>query len=99
MPFDDRVNYLTVLQQMHKALYELNVGADFVFPERTHFSKYRVIVVPPLYVASDQLLKQLSDYVKNGGHVVMSFKSGFTDENDTVRAVRAPGPLRAAAGF
>ena len=98
MPFDDRVNYMTVLQQMHKALYELNVGADFVFPERTDFNRYRVIVVPPLYVAGDELLDQLSDYVKKGGHVVMSFKSGFTDENDTVRAVRAPGPLRAAAG-
>jgi beta-galactosidase len=99
MPIADRVNYMTVLQQMHQALYDLNVGADFVFPERTDFSKYRVIVVPPLYVASDELLNQLSDYVKKGGHVVMSFKSGFTDENDTVRAVRAPGPLRAAAGF
>jgi beta-galactosidase len=55
--------------------------------------------VPPLYVASDELLQKLSEYVSNGGHVVMSFKSGFTDENDTVRAVRAPGPLRAAAGF
>jgi beta-galactosidase len=99
MPFDDRVNYMSVLQQMHKALYELNIGADFVFPERTDFSKYRVIVVPPLYVASDDLLEELSEYVRKGGHVVMSFKSGFTDENDTVRAVRAPGPLRAAAGF
>jgi beta-galactosidase len=99
MPFDDRVNYMTVLQQMHQVLYDLNVGADFVFPERTDFSKYRVIVVPPLYVASDELLEQLSEYVKKGGHVVMSFKSGFTDENDTVRAIRAPGRLRAAAGF
>jgi beta-galactosidase len=99
MPIDQRVNYMTVLYQMHKALYELNVGTDFVFPERTDFSKYRVVVVPPLYVASDELLNKLSEYVKNGGHVVMSFKSGFTDEHDTVRAVRAPGPLRAAAGF
>ena len=99
MPFDDRVNYMTVLEQAHRALHELNVGTDFVFPERADFSKYRVIVVPPLYVASDELLHKLSEYVKNGGHVVMSFKSGFTDENDTVRAVRAPGPLRAAAGF
>lgn len=99
MPFDDRVNYLTVLHQMHKALYQLNVGTDFVFPETADFSKYRVIVVPPLYVASDELLGRLSEYVRKGGHLVMSFKSGFTDDNDTVRATRAPGPLRAAAGF
>ena len=74
-------------------------GPDSVFLEHPDFSKYRVIVVPPLYVASDELLGKLSEYVRNGGHRAMSFKSGFTDENDTVRAVRAPGPLRAAAGF
>jgi beta-galactosidase len=37
--------------------------------------------------------------VKNGGHVVMTFKSGFANENSAVRRVRAPGPLREAAGF
>jgi beta-galactosidase len=99
MPFDDRVNYLTVLHQMHRALFNLNVGVDFVFPDTEDFSKYKVLLVPPLYVASDALLQRLSDYVRNGGHVVMSFKSGFTDENSQVRHSRMPGPLREAAGF
>jgi beta-galactosidase len=44
MPFNDRVNYMTVLHQIHKALCELNVGVDFVFPERADFSQYRVVV-------------------------------------------------------
>jgi beta-galactosidase len=99
MPFDDKVNYLTVLTQMHKALYDLNVGTDFIFPEAEDLSRYGVIVVPPLYVASEALLKRLSDYVRGGGHLVLSFKSGFTDEYDTVRPARMPGPLREAAGF
>ena len=47
----------------------------------------------------DALLERISDYVKNGGHVVMTFKSGFANENSAVRWVRAPGPLREAAGF
>ena len=42
---------------------------------------------------------KIADYVKNGGHVVMTFKSGFANENSAVRWVRAPGPLREAAGF
>jgi beta-galactosidase len=99
MPFDDRVNYMTVLQQMYGALYRLNVGADFLFPQSTNFSDYKVIVVPPLYVASDALLTRLSDFVRGGGHLVVAFKSGFADEHSAVRAVRAPGPLREAAGI
>jgi beta-galactosidase len=99
MPFDDRINYMTVLHQMHRALFDLNIGTDFVFPESTGLSKYKVLLVPPLYVASDDLLKRLAEYVRDGGHLVLSFKSGFTDENDTVRSSRMPGPLRDAAGF
>ncbi|MBI1941908.1 MAG: beta-galactosidase [Acidobacteria bacterium] len=99
MPFDDRVNYMTVLHQFHRTLQRLNVGADFVFPQSTNLADYSVIVVPPLYVASDDLLTRLVDFVKGGGHLVVSFKSGFCDEYSTVRWTRMPGPLREAAGF
>jgi beta-galactosidase len=91
--------YASLVQQIHKALYDLNVGADFVFPETQDFSQYKMLIVPALYISDDALLRRISDYVKNGGHVVMTFKSGFANENSAVRWVRAPGPLRDAAGF
>jgi beta-galactosidase len=70
-----------------------------VFPETEDFSQYKVLIVPALYIADDALLQRIADYVKSGGHVVMTFKSGFANENSAVRWVRAPGPLREAAGF
>jgi beta-galactosidase len=99
MPFDSRVGYLTVLNQLYRSLYKLNIETDFVHPEDPHLEDYALVIVPPLYVAGDGLLRTLADYVKAGGHVLMAFKSGFCDENSTVRAVPAPGPLRAACGF
>jgi beta-galactosidase len=99
MPVSDKVNYTTVLKQMYDALYDLNVEPDFVQAGDPNLSRYKVLLVPPLYSASDSTLQQVSDYVKNGGQVVMSFKSGFTDEHSTVRDVMAPGPLRAVCGF
>ncbi len=99
MPFSDHDDYGSVMRQMYKALYHENVGIDFIFPETTDLSKYKVIVVPPLYVASDDLLNRLVEYVRSGGHLVMAFKSGFTNQFDTVRWIMAPGPLRKAAGF
>jgi beta-galactosidase len=99
MSFSDHADYASVLKQMYGALYRANVGIDFVFPETADFSKYRLVAVPPLYVANDDLLNRLAEYVRNGGHVVMAFKSGFTNEFDTVRWTMAPGPLRHAAGF
>jgi len=93
------VEYGTLVHQMHNALYALNVGSDFVLPTTQDFSPYKLLIVPALYIADDALLQRISDYVKNGGHVVMTFKSGFANENSAVRWVRAPGPLREAAGF
>jgi beta-galactosidase len=91
-------DYGSLVQQMHRSLYDLNIGSDFVFPT-SDFSAYKLLIVPALYIADDALLQRISDYVKNGGHVVMTFKSGFANENSAVRWVRAPGPLREAAGF
>ena len=93
-----RKDYTALLEQMHRALYESNIGVDFIVPEQANFSDYKLVIVPALYIADDALLLKLADYVKGGGHVVMTFKSGFADENSTVRPVLAPGPLREAAG-
>ncbi|HXM97363.1 MAG TPA: beta-galactosidase [Candidatus Dormibacteraeota bacterium] len=99
MKFSDRENYRSILQQMYHTLYVANIGVDFVFPDSTDLADYKVIVVPPLYVASNAVLKRLADYVRGGGNVVMSFKSGFCNEYSAVRWDMAPGPLRDAAGF
>ncbi|HYK88374.1 MAG TPA: beta-galactosidase [Acidobacteriota bacterium] len=99
MPFHDKVDYLSILHQLYRTLFRMNVGVDFVFPQSRNFSDYSVIVVPPLYIASDDLLARLSSYAGNGGHLLLTLKSGFCDEFSTVRWERMPGPLRKICGF
>lgn len=98
MPFSDNLDYSQLLKQIYEALYTLNVETDFVSDHDTDFSSYAVLLVPPLYTASNALLQAIADFVAKGGHVLMLFKSGFTDEHATVRAELAPGPLRQAVG-
>jgi len=92
-------SYGRLVGQLHRALYDQNIGTDFVFPTTPDLSQYKVLIVPALYIADDALLTRISDFVKNGGHVLMTFKSGFANENSAVRWQRAPGPLAQAAGF
>ncbi len=99
MPIRDGNVYMEVVRQMHRAAFRNNIGLDFVLAENADFSGYDLLLVPPLYVASDDLLKKIADFVRYGGHVIMSIKSGFCDENSVVRHIRAPGPLREACGF
>ena len=97
----DNNNFYTdnLVKQFHKICYQNNIGVDFIFAHNAELKKYEVVIIPALYIATDQLLQEISDYVKNGGHVIMQFKSGFCNENTMVRPVIAPGPLRNACGF
>lgn len=99
MPWSRPDGYEVEMRRLYRALYRLNVGVDFIFPETEDLSAYKVIVVPPLYVASDALLERLVAYVRGGGHLVLTLKSGFCNEYSTVRTAMAPGPLREAAGI
>ena len=99
MPFDSKEGYQTVLKQYHDALFKLNMGCDFILPETENWNQYKLIVIPPLYISTDELLVKIRDYVANGGKVLMAFKSGFCNENNGVRPVVMPGILREACGF
>lgn len=92
-------DYQGLIFQLHKGLFNLNIEADFIGADTADLERYKLIVLPAFYVASDAQLARLEAYIRNGGHVLASFKTGFTNEHSAVRATRAPGPLREAAGF
>jgi len=87
-------------EMVHKALYNQNIETDVISCDKTtNFGGYKMLVIPPLYVASDSLLESIERFVKEGGHVVMMLKSGYCNEHSAVRAMLAPGPLRKVCGF
>ena len=94
-----RENYNDVLRPFYDALYRMNVGVDFVDPTTTNIEDYKLLVVPALYAAPDSLLHRLNRFVQNGGHIVYTFKSGFSDQNVKVRTTRQPGIISEACGI
>lgn len=98
MPYTNKSNY--PIDMVHKALYFQNIETDIIPCDKiTDFSQYSMLVIPPLYVATDELLAAIDRFVSTGGHVVMMHKSGYCNEHSAVRATYAPGPLRKACGF
>ena len=93
-----RETYNDVVRPVYDALYRTNVGVDFVDPSSEHLERYKLIVVPALYAAPDALLERLNRYVREGGHVVYTFKSGFSDEHVKVRSTPQPGLISEACG-
>lgn len=94
------IGYNDVLRGYYDALYRMNVEVDFITPDSTTpLSNYKFVVVPALYAASDAEIDRLNDYAKAGGHLLYTFKSGFSDENVKVRYADQPGRIAQAAGI
>lgn len=98
-PFSDKHNYNDVFRSLYDEFYKLNIHTDISDEHHINLSKYKLVVVPLLYSISDQFLEKLNEYVKNGGHVIYTFKSGFTDEYVKVRTVPQPGIISEACGI
>ena len=94
-----RDSYNDILRPLYDALYQMNVGVDFIDPTSNNLESYKIIVVPALYAAPDSLLNRLNRFVKNGGHVVYTLKSGFSDQNVKVRTSVQPGIISEACGI
>ena len=93
-----RSTYNDVLRPFYDALYRMNAEVDFVDPSTTDLSRYKLIIVPALYAASDAEIERLNSFAKAGGHLLYTFKSGFSDENVKVRSTAQPGLIAEAAG-
>jgi beta-galactosidase len=90
--------YNDVLRPFYDALYRLNVEVDLVDPSVRDLSRYKMLVVPALYAASDAEIARLNAFARNGGSIVYTFKSGFSDEHVKVRTTPQPGGLAEAVG-
>ena len=72
--------YNTVMRWFSDALYRLNIEYDMISSREQDFSGYECLIVPALYSAPESLLLELDSYVRNGGHLITTFRSGFSDE-------------------
>lgn len=94
-----KIMYNDVVRWIYDTLYKMNVECDFLFPESENMADYKMIVVPALYAAPDELLKRLDRYVREGGTLVTTFKTGFANENVKVSHEVQPHILRACMGY
>lgn len=90
--------YNDVFRRLYDAFYRQNIRTDILNPATIDLNHYDLVVVPMLCVSDEKFLRQLNTYVKNGGHVLYTFKDGVTDENVKVRTCQQLGIISGAVG-
>jgi len=98
-PFSRDKNYNDIFRILYDELYKLNIRTDIVDMNNIILQNYDLVVIPSLYSASNEKLEEIREYVKNGGHILCMFKSGFTDENVKVRTEVQPGIISEVCGI
>lgn len=91
------VRYPDRARAFHRALWDVGVAVDVVAPGRS-LEGYRLVVVPTLYLVDDAAVAALDAFVRDGGHVVVTYFSGIVDQNDHVRPGGYPGAFRELLG-
>ena len=93
-----KFRYNDVVRYIYDALYEMNVECDILWPESEELSDYDLLILPALYTADEKLLRRIADYVEQGGHLLATFKTAFTDENVKVYSDVQPHILNRCFG-
>ncbi len=91
------VRYTDVPQQYYRAFWNAGVTVDVTHPD-TDLGRYRLVVVPTLYLVHDAAAAALRRYVDGGGSVVVTYFSGIVDGNDHIRLGGYPGAFRDLLG-
>lgn len=73
--------YEPLCKQYYYPFWKNGISVDVI--EMTQdFSKYRLLVLPMLYLLKPGTIEKIQEYVKNGGTVVASYALGQVNEND-----------------
>lgn len=97
-PHHPELDYIKQIKQYYKGLYSRNVPVEFVC-ENDSFEPYKLIIAPLQYVMTPQMEDKFFAYVKNGGHLVLTMRTGVKDESNRCMCDEAlPGRLKDLVG-
>jgi beta-galactosidase len=85
------------VHDFYDAFRRAGVSVDVAFPP-SNLSAYRLVVAPALYVTDQALASKLDAFVKSGGTLILTFRSGVKDEHNVVTDRTLPGPFADIAG-
>lgn len=80
-----------------RALADQGVIADVV-PVRGAWDDYEMVVLPSVYLLSEETTRRVRDYVVGGGRLVVTYYTGISDEKDHVWLGGYPGSIRDVVG-
>jgi beta-galactosidase len=96
-PQTNRWDTVAHLLKYHRALKGLGAPVD-VITEDGNFADYRFMVAPAYQLVDAALVKRWTQYVENGGHLILSARTGTKNRNGHLWEGAWAEPIRALIG-
>ncbi len=81
----------------YNGLKVLQRNIDIV-SRKTDLSAYRLVAAPNLHLVDDETVERLSRFVASGGILVLNYRAGTQNVDNSMRPVLAPGAFAKVAG-
>lgn len=91
------LDYATAAHTVHRLLCDRGVTCDVVHPD-ADLRRYRVVVVPTLYLVSPAQAAAVAAAAEAGAQVLVTYFSGISDRDDHVLLGGYPGAFRDLLG-
>lgn len=105
-PIGENLDYNTIMRWLFDCLYRMNITCDFIYPEdilslteKELLEKYTLILLPGLYSAKAAVIRKLDCYVKEGGHLISTFRTAVSNEYLEIYADNLPFGLTDCFGI
>lgn len=93
----DGFHYYNQLKLFHDGVTRLGAGIDII-NITANLDQYEVVIAPTVYVASKEIVDNLTKYVDNGGKLILTNRSGVKDETNACIMEYLPGPFASYVG-
>jgi beta-galactosidase len=94
---DGGLSYLEPARAYHRALVKLGVGVD-VIDWAEELDGYRLVIAPPLFLLGEVIAAKLERFVRQGGTLILTYRTGVKNLNNVCWMLPPPGPLARCAG-
>ncbi|MGB8252728.1 MAG: beta-galactosidase [Anaerolineaceae bacterium] len=96
-PHHKDFSYTKHLLSYYKPFSKRNVPVDIISAD-AHLDKYKLVIAPTLIILQDNQVNELNKFVANGGHLILTIRTGMKDRFNAFFHQRQPGPLASVAG-
>jgi beta-galactosidase len=90
-------DYVGHLLNYYRPLARRNIAIDILSADAT-LDDYKLVIAPALHLLNDERASRLETFVREGGHLVLTVRSGVKDDHNALLPSRPPGPLADIAG-